>query len=59
MKKFIYVFSKESKDRLLKSGYKLLKSDDRNSLYIFKAFDEPTFALNDLDEYMESDSLTF
>lgn len=59
MKKFTYVFSKEDKERLLKAGYLLLKSDDRNGVYVFKASDELSFVLNEIEDFMESDRLTF
>ena len=59
MKKFTYVFSPEDRDHLIEAGYMLLKSDDKNQIYIFKACDELAFALNDVEDFMESNKLTF
>ena len=59
MVKFIYVFSKEDRDYLVNVGYKLLKSDERNDIYIFNSSTELNFALSDVKEYMESSTLTF
>lgn len=59
MKKFIYVFSIEDKDKLINAGYQLLKADTRNNIYTFRACDDLIFALNEVDEYMESNKLTF
>lgn len=55
---FIYVFSSAAKDELLAAGFVLLKEDDDNSLYIFKADDALTFTLNDAS-YAMSDTLSF
>lgn len=58
MGKFIYVFSKEARDRLLAGNYTLLKSDESNEIYVFVNQAEMTFALSDVS-YICSDSLTF
>lgn len=34
-KKFIYVYKKEDKDRLIKLGFKLLKKDEKNGIWCF------------------------
>ena len=34
MEKFLYVFSKGNRDLLIAAGYTLLKSDDKNDLYV-------------------------
>lgn len=56
--KFIYVFKKEDRDRLLSDGYVLLKEDDSNSMYVFEAGDKLVFELTDMD-FVYSDTLTF
>ena len=56
--KFIYVFSTEDKDTLLKVGFTLLKEDARNSIYVFGRNNALTFALADVS-YVETDTLTF
>lgn len=56
--KFIYVFSTEDKDTLLKVGFTLLKEDARNSIYVFGKNNALTFALADVS-YVETDTLTF
>lgn len=62
MNKFIYVFSKEDKEKLIKRGFKLLKNDERNSIFIFalNMSDKFTFELfDDLGKYSLSNTLTF
>lgn len=56
--KFIYVFSKDDRDVLLKVGFTLLKEDTRNSIYVFGKSNSLTFALTEVS-YIESDTLTF
>lgn len=56
--KFIYVFSKDDRDILLKAGFTLLKEDIRNSIYVFGKSNSLTFALTEVS-YIESDTLTF
>ena len=33
--KFVNVFTKEDRDKLILAGYKLMKSDDEKSIYVF------------------------
>lgn len=56
--KFIYVFSKDDRDILLKAGFTLLKEDIRNSIYVFDKSNSLTFALTEVS-YIESNTLTF
>lgn len=56
--KFIYVFSKEARDRLLAAGFLLLKSDDRNETYIFENNTSLSFALDRIST-IKSNTLTF
>lgn len=56
--KFIYVFSKDDRDVLLKAGFTLLKEDTRNSIYVFGKSNSLIFALTEVS-YIESDTLTF
>lgn len=58
MGKFLYVFNKEARDRLLDANYTLLKSDEQNDIYIFANQGEMAFVLSDVS-YICSDSLTF
>lgn len=55
--KFIYVFCKDAADTLAANGYKLLKTDENGSYYIFKNKQEVTFSLD--VSYIFSDTLTF
>ena len=60
MENFIYVFDTASRDELVAAGFLLLKSDERNSIYIFSADDRMSFALADGNiRYVESNVLTF
>lgn len=54
---FIYVFDVESKDKLIKNGYKLLKEDRRNGMYIFVGKD--TVPELEDTKYILSNILTF
>lgn len=60
MGKFIYVFNEEAKEILLKSGYKLLKSDELAGTFVFVSPDKDAmkFALENVS-YISSDILSF
>lgn len=58
MSKFIYVFTKDDKTKLLNHNYKLLKTDDENGIYIFKNKDQMCFDENEID-FVFSNTLTF
>ncbi len=58
MEKFLYVFSKEARDRLLAANYSLLKSDEKNEVYVFVNQMDETFALADIS-CIRSNTLTF
>ena len=36
---FVYVFKEEDRDKMLANGYKLLKSDSENNIFIFENSD--------------------
>lgn len=55
---FIYVFSSDARDKMLASGFVLLKEDTDNSVFIFKADSTLTFALGDAS-FVMSDTLSF
>lgn len=56
--KFIYVFDKYSRDKLLSSGYKLMKSDEKQSVFVFINENNCVFSLTDI-KLVFSDTLTF
>ena len=58
MEKFLYVFSKEVRDRLLAANYTLLKSDEKNEVYVFANQMDMAFALADIS-FIRSNTLTF
>ena len=58
MEKFLYVFTKEARDKLMSANFKLLKSDERNESYVFANQTDMTFALSDIS-FIRSDTLTF
>lgn len=58
MEKFLYVFSKEARDRLISANYTLLKSDEKNEVYVFANQMDMTFALADIS-FIRSNTLTF
>lgn len=58
MKKFIYVFSNEDKEKLSNYGYLLLKEDKENGIFVFVNEKNLEFALCN-DAFVLSDTLTF
>lgn len=58
MKQFIYVFTPEDKDKLLERGYKLLRDDKQQNLYVFKNESHLTFSDDDI-AFVTSDVLTY
>lgn len=58
MEKFLYVFSKDNRDLLIAAGYTLLKSDDKNDLYVFVNQANLAFDLADM-YFVRSNVLTF
>lgn len=56
--RFIYVFSAKAKDELLSRGYKLLKSYNDKSIYIFENSNTKKFSL-EKTEYVTSNVITF
>lgn len=60
MDKFIYVFDTAARDKLSNAGFLLLKSDERNSVYVFSNDSSLRFALDAVDvSFIMSDTLTF
>lgn len=55
---FIYVFSTQDRDRLLSKNYNLLKSDERNNIYVFENNNQLVFDNADM-KFVFSDMLTF
>lgn len=58
MEKFLYVFDKESRDELLHAGFKLLKSDKKNDVYVFANRTDMTFEIADIS-FVRTNTLTF
>ena len=58
MDKFIYVFSEEDYNTLLKAGYKLLKSNQTKNIYVFENQQQMHFDLNTVNA-VSSSVLTF
>lgn len=56
--KFIYVFGEKARDVLLINGYKLLKNDTKNNIYVFENKSEMKLSFEKMD-YALSDTLTF
>lgn len=58
MGKFIYVFNEKSRDELIAAGFRLLKCDNKNEVYVFASQQEMAFELSDIS-FVCSDTLTF
>ena len=46
-KKFIYIFSADDKEKMLKAGYELCDYDKANNIWIFANSDSIDFSLSD------------
>lgn len=58
MYKFIYVFSKETSDALIKQGFNLVKSNEKNKFYVFENNPNLKFTFSKKDLAF-SNTLTF
>lgn len=58
MNKFVYVFDDKSKEQLLIKGFKLLKSDIKNKIFVFENNAEICFEYDNI-QHILSDTLTF
>lgn len=58
MYKFIYVFTKETSDALIAQGFNLVKSDEKNNVYVFENNPTLKFAFSKKD-FVFSNTLTF
>lgn len=56
--KFIYVFSFDSRDKLANAGFDLIKSDEKNSIFVF-ANQPDEFDVLDAVSFIASNKLTF
>ena len=57
MNNFIYVFNTSDRDAMIAENYTLLKSDEKNNIYIFMNKPSEKFSKN--IEFIFSDTLTF
>lgn len=55
---FIYVFDKDSKEKMLELGYDLLKESEDGQRCVFNIDENFTYSLSDV-KYVMSDILTF
>ena len=58
MEKFLYVFDLESCEKLISAGYRLLKSDKKNQIYVFADRTDMMFELANVS-FVRSNTLTF
>lgn len=58
MEAFIYVFTAEARDRLLRLGYSLLRSDDKAHTYVFANRKEQLFSAGDFG-FVLSSTMTY
>lgn len=58
MYKFIYVFTKETSDELVTQGFNLVKSDEKNKVYVFENNPKKQFTFSKKD-FVFSNTLTF
>ena len=56
---FIYVLDPESRDALLAAGYKLVKEDRNNKIWVFENRNECSFSVDFDFPHVMSDILTF
>lgn len=55
---FIYVFSAEDRDKLIEAGFHYMKSDNCDSIFVFRNDKYLNFDFGDM-KYVESDILSF
>ena len=58
MEKFLYVFTRQARDSLLAANYVLLKSDEKNDVYVFANKADMNFDFANIS-LIRSDTLTF
>lgn len=58
MANFIYVFSKDERDKLLSLNYKMLKADEVKNTYVFLNKEQQNFSADDF-KFALSNTLTF
>ena len=58
MEMYLYVFDKESRYELLHAGFKILKSDKKNDVYVFANRMDMAFEIADIS-FVRTDTLTF
>lgn len=58
MDKFIYVFNSEARDALIRKGFKMLKEDNLNNIFVFENNSKLNFEGCDVS-YILSNTLTF
>ena len=56
--KFIYVFDINTKENMVNAGFKLIKSDERNAIYVFLSDDSLRFDFSNIST-IRSDTITF
>lgn len=56
---FIYVMGEEARDKMLSSGYKLIKGNEATNVWVFEIGDQMKFALADEVPHIMSNMLTF
>lgn len=57
--RFIYVFDTVSRDKLLKAGFVLLASDEKNAVYVFSRENRSATFTFDGIEHILSNTLSF
>ena len=57
--KFVYVFSKKARDKMMKAGYQLVRSDDNAGQYVFENNPTLTFSKTGVKDAVKSNTLTF
>lgn len=55
---FIYVFDKESRDKMISLGYEMIKENPRDSIYVFENKNTFVFEKNEI-QFVLSDTITF
>lgn len=54
----MYVFSNEDRDKLLEIGFRILRSNEKNQIYIFENVDAVKFDKNSV-KFVYSNNLVF
>ena len=58
MSKFIYLFNRDARDKLLSLGFTILKNNEKDNIFVFENSQTMNFSLSN-EEFVFSDTISF